>query len=168
MLVKEVKEEIKINFTKDIGGVKYETKKKPINKKIMFFKNDLIDFFQPQVNIIKMKNEYDVNEMKEILQKYDRVMVKGLLPGSGKTTAIKNSGYDVLFVTPYNKLCQELRKENYDSVTLNKLLNIDICGNYNKYSTSYDTTSCEAICFDEILLYNPGYLNKINTFMKKN
>ena len=33
MLVKEVKEEIKINFTKDIGGVKYETKKKPINKK---------------------------------------------------------------------------------------------------------------------------------------
>ena len=27
-----------------------------------------------------MKNEYDVNEMKEILQKYDRVMVKGLLP----------------------------------------------------------------------------------------
>ena len=37
MLVKEVKEEIKINFTKDIGGVKYETKKKPINKKIMFF-----------------------------------------------------------------------------------------------------------------------------------
>ena len=53
-----------------------------------------------------MKNEYDVNEMKEILQKYDRVMVKGLLPGSGKTTAIKNSGYDVLFVTPYDKLCQ--------------------------------------------------------------
>ena len=29
-------------------------------------------------------------------------MVKGLLPGSGKSTAIKNSGYDVLFVTPYN------------------------------------------------------------------
>ena len=101
----------------------------------MFFKNDLIEFFQPQVNIIKMKNEYDVNEMKEILQKYDKVMIKGLLPGSGKTTAVKNSGYDVLFVTPYNKLCQELRKENYDSVTLNKLLNIDICGNYNKYST---------------------------------
>ena len=73
----------------------------------------------------------------------------------------------MLFVTPYNKLCQDLRKENYDSVTLNKLLNIDICGNYYKYSTSYDTTSCEAICFDEILLYNPGYLNKINTFMKK-
>ena len=33
MLVTEAKEEIKINFSKDIGGVKYETKKKPINKK---------------------------------------------------------------------------------------------------------------------------------------
>ena len=54
MLVKEVKEEIKMNFTKDIGGVKYETKKKPINKKIRFFKNDLIEFFQPQVNIIEI------------------------------------------------------------------------------------------------------------------
>ena len=36
-----------------------------------------------------MKNEYDVDEMKEILQKYDRVMSNGILPGSGKTTAIK-------------------------------------------------------------------------------
>ena len=42
MLVKEAKEKRKINFSKDIGGVKYETKKKPINKKIMLFKNDLI------------------------------------------------------------------------------------------------------------------------------
>ena len=72
----------------------------------MFVKNKLMEFVQPQVNIIEMKDEYDVNEMKKILQKYDRVMVKGLLPGSGITTAIKNSGYDVLFVTPYDKLCQ--------------------------------------------------------------
>ena len=70
MLVEEAKEEVKNNFSKDIGGVKYETKKKPINKKIMFFfKNDSIEFFQPHVNIIEMKNEYDVNEMKATLQK---------------------------------------------------------------------------------------------------
>ena len=37
MLVKEAKEEIKINFSKDFGGVKYETKKKPINKKNYVF-----------------------------------------------------------------------------------------------------------------------------------
>ena len=166
LLIKEQKQEIKINFNKDIGGVKFESGKKPINKKIMFLKNELIEFIQPQVNVIEMKDEYDIFEMKDILQKYDKVMIKGLLPGSGKTTAVKNSGYDVLFVTPYNKLCQELRKEIYDSVTLNKLLNIDICGNYNKYSTSYNIDS-DAVCFDEILLYNPGYLNKINSFMNR-
>ena len=126
------KKKIKIEFNKEIGGVKFENCKKPINKKIKFIKNELIDFIQPDVNIIEMKDEYNKNEIKDILQKYDRVMIKGLLPGSGKTTAVKNSGYDVLFVTPYNKLCQELRKEEYESVTLNKLLNIDICGNYNK------------------------------------
>ena len=53
----------------------------------MFLKNELIEFVQPQVNIIEMKNEYDHHEMKEILQKYDRVMVKGLLPGSGKNNS---------------------------------------------------------------------------------
>ena len=38
LLVTETKEEIKIDFSKEIGGVKYETCKKPINKKIMFVK----------------------------------------------------------------------------------------------------------------------------------
>ena len=57
--------------------------------------------------------------MREILQNNNHVMVEGLLPGSGKTTAIKNSGYKTLFTTPYNKLCQELReKKGYDSITL--------------------------------------------------
>ena len=31
--------------------------------------------------------------MKDILQKNDRVIVEGELPGTGKTTAIKNSVY---------------------------------------------------------------------------
>ena len=70
--------------------------------------NDLTEFKQPQVNIIKLKDEWDVNEMREVLQKYDRVLISANLPGSGKTTATKNSGYAMEFVTPYNKLCQEL------------------------------------------------------------
>ena len=169
LLVSEEKETLKnvVEFSKNIGGIKFEYNKKPISKKIVMFKNELIEFKQPEINIIEMKDEYDVNEMKEILQKYDRVMIKGLLPGSGKTTAIKNSDYKTLFITPYNKLCQELRKEKYDSITLNKLLNINICGDVNKYSKTYDTSSYEAVCFDEILLYNTGYLNRINNFINK-
>ena len=72
-----------------------------------------------------------------------------------------------MFIAPYNKLCQELRKEKYDSVTLNKLLNINICGSYNKYTNQYVVSGSEAICFDEVLSYNTGYLNKKNFFLSK-
>ena len=152
-------------FDSVIGGVKFESCNKPINRKICMFDNDLIEFKQPEVNIIKLKDEYDVNEMKETLQKNNHVMVNGELPGTGKTTAVKNSGYKVLFVTPYNKLCQELRKEGYDSVTLNKLLNVNIMGEHNKRGEQHDISSYEAICFDEIRMYGPNYLSKIYNFM---
>ena len=89
------------------------------------------------------------------------------MPGTGKTTGAKNSGYKLEFVTPYNKLCQELRKENYNSVTLNKLLNINIIGEYNKKAKQHDISQYEAICFVEIPMYGPHYLSKIYNFMTK-
>ena len=112
LLVKEDKQTLEKIFCFDnkIGGVKFESGKNPINKKICMFTNELIEFKQPIVNIIKLKDEYDANEMKSELQKYDRVFINANLPGSGKTTGAKNSGYKLEFITPYNKLCQELRK----------------------------------------------------------
>ena len=71
----------------------------------------------------------------------------------------------MLFVTPYNKLCQELRKENYDSVTLNKLLNINIVGDHNKKAKQYDISKYDSVCFEEIKMYGPHYLAKIYNFM---
>ena len=106
--------------------------------------------------------------MKQILQKYDRVMCIGDLPGCGKTTACKNSGYVTLFVTPFKKLSQELRKDGYDSVTLNKLLNIDIEDKENKGNKMFDSSKYQAICFDEILLYTPKLLCKIYNYMQDN
>ena len=154
-------------FSKCIGGVKFEQHKRPINKKICMFNNDLIHFKQPEVNIIRLSDEYNVNEMQEKLQQYDRVLINGLLPGSGKTTGAKNSGYKLEFVTPYNKLCQELRKEKFESVTLNKLLNINVMGEYNKSAAQQNISDYEAICFDEVKLYGPHYLAKIYDFMNK-
>ena len=169
LLVKENKDILSkfIVFDNKIGGVKFESCKIPINKKITMFKNELIEFKQPEVNVIKLNDEYDVVEMRDKLQKYDRVLMKGLLPGSGKTTSVKNSGYNLEFITPFNKLCQELRKENFNSVTLNKLLNINIMGEYNKKAKQHDISQYEAICFDEIPLYGPHYLSKIYNFMNK-
>ena len=122
VLVRESKEELSkfIKFNNVIGGFKFEEHKIPIDKKITLKFNKLIEFKQPEVNMIQMINEYDVNEMKTILQSNNNGMINGDLPGSGKTTGIKNSGYKVLFITPYNKLCQELRKYGYEAITLNK------------------------------------------------
>ena len=108
LVVKEDMEKLENIFTfdKSIGGVKFESGKMPINKKITMFTNEIIELKQPAVNIIKLKDEYDKTEMKEKLQEHNRVFIRGLLPGSGKTTSAKNSGYRQEFVTPYNKLCQ--------------------------------------------------------------
>ena len=56
-------------------------------------------------------------------------------------------------------------KGKYDSVTLNKLSNINITGDFNKNVKPQDLSKYEAICFDEVKMYGPIYLNKIYNFM---
>ena len=53
------------------------------------FDNELIEFKQPHANVNELKDEYDVNEMRDTLQKYHPTIVTAILPGSGKTTTIK-------------------------------------------------------------------------------
>ena len=123
-------------------------------KKITQKFNKIIEFKQPEVNIIQMNDEYDVNEMRTILQNNNNSMVNSIFGGGGKTTGIKNSGYKILFITPFNKLCQELRKDEYEAITLNELLDINCIGVENEFSKTkpFDIEIDEAIGYDEILL----------------
>ena len=156
-----------VKLNTEIGGFKFQ-KDTFIPEKILKFKqNEIMNFELPPVNIIHMKVEYDSNEINEICHTYNNVTAMSGIPGSGKTTAIKNSGYELLFITPYNKLCQELRKE-HDSVTLNRLLNTNIEGKTNKRGEEFDISPYEAICFDEIRLYSPYLLNRIYLYMEEN
>ena len=93
------------------------------------------------------------------------IFVKGILPGVGKTSACKIYE-NPLFVSPYNKLCQDLRKSGYNAITLNRLLGqgIDEHMNFKKY----DTSSYHCIVFDEMLLYNPHQLYSIQMYMEQN
>ena len=93
------------------------------------------------------------------------IFVKGMLPGVGKTSACKNYK-NSLFVSPYNKLCQDLRNSGYDAITLNRLLGqgIDEHMKFNKY----DTSCYHCIVFDEMLLYNPHQLYSIQMYMEQN
>ena len=111
-----------------------------------------------------IQNEYDNQELLRIMNDKN-VFIKGLLPGVGKTTACKNNE-NTLFVSPYNKLCQDLRKNGHDAITLNKLLGRGI--NEHMNFKKHDISGYECIILDEILLYNPNQLYLIKRYMEQN
>jgi len=94
-------------------------------------------------------------------------LVKGLFPGVGKTTSVRNyEGHEILFVTPFNKLAQELRKDKHNAITLNMLVGFFGEGQeYAKFKV-FDVTAYDTICFDEVMLYSPKLLKKIDRFIK--
>ena len=92
-------------------------------------------------------------------QYFKSIFVRGSLPGTGKTSACKNNK-NSLFVSSYNKLCQEIRKDGCNAITLNRLLGqgIDDHMKMKKYATS----AYNCIVFDAILLYSPKQLHLLN------
>lgn len=62
-----------------------------------------------EINEKNVNNEYDNKELSDILSK-ENVFIKGTSPGVGKTTAAKTIQSPIFFFSPYNKLCQELKK----------------------------------------------------------
>ena len=147
-----------------IGNHKIERNKFLINSEIKCNDNEL-----PKINRINIRehninNEYDNQELLSIM-KDKNIFVKGILPGVGKTSACKNYE-NPLFVSPYNKLCQDLRKSGYNAITLNRLLGQGI-DEHMKFK-KYDTSSYHCIVFDEMLLYNPHQLYSIQMYMEQN
>ena len=147
-----------------IGNHKIERNKFLINSEIKCNDNEL-----PKINRINIRehninNEYDNQELLSIM-KDKNIFVKGILPGVGKTSACKNYE-NPLFVSPYNKLCQDLRKSGYNAITLNKLVGQGI-DEHMKFK-KYDTSSYHCIVFDEMLLYNPHQLYSIQIYIEQN
>ena len=129
--------------------------------------NDIIvDKLDPIVHNIN--DEYDKNEINNVIKNHN-IAILGALPGVGKTTSACNYKCNKkLFISPYNKLCQELRKKKFDAITLNMLLGYGCNNDVNMKMKAYDITPYDCIVFDEILLYTPKLLFKINKFMRKN
>jgi len=115
-----------------------------------------------------LNNEYDLSEIKQVLQANNRTIICADIPGAGKSTSIKNCGFELLFVTPYNKLSQELRKDGFDSVTLHNLLGMGITDEQNKKAKQKDISKFEAVGFDELMLYNVDSLTRIYRYMNSN
>jgi len=147
-----------------IGNHKIEINKFLINPEIKCNDNELPKIDRINVREHNINNEYDNQELVSIM-KDKNIIVKGILPGVGKTSACKNYK-NSLFVSPYNKLCQDLRKSGYDAITLNRLLGQGI-DEHMKFK-KYDTSSYHCIVFDETLLYNPRQLYSIQMYMEQN
>ena len=147
-----------------IGNHKIERDKFLINSEIKCNDNELPKIHITNIREHNINNEYDNQELLSIM-KDKNIFLKGVLPGVGKTSACKNYE-NPLFVSPYNKLCQDLRKSGYNAITLNRLLGQGI-DEHMKFK-KYDTSSYHCIVFDEMLLYNPHQLYSIQMYMEQN
>ena len=66
------------NFEDKIGGYKFETDKKCVDKKIEQEQNDLITFRDVIVNDIQIKDEYDSEELAQHFDAYPTMLMKGV------------------------------------------------------------------------------------------
>lgn len=171
ILVFESKAELEKHFTFNpdvIGGLRFESGKTCTDSPIVQKYNDPFSIPQVAINVIKLKDEYDTNELNNIFDKHDRVMIKGLYPGVGKSTSVINyNNNTTLFVTPFNKLAQQTRIKGCDAITANMLLGYYGDGKDYIKSISYDVSKYKHICFDELLINPPDILHKIDVFMLK-
>jgi hypothetical protein len=157
-----------IKLSNEIGEFKIEENKYLINKPIVLEDNKLIDIKDfSKLQITEFEDERDIPLMNEYITNNKNVLIKGLYPGVGKSTMCKDFDKKALFVCPYNKLCQNTRTENFDSITYCKLFGLIGTDKEMSFIKEYDLSNYKTIVFDEIFLYEPQRLKRISELMKK-
>jgi hypothetical protein len=125
---------------------------------------------ESKLNNIQIKDEWDENEFKNVFDNNNRIILQGVYPGVGKTTAVEKYAKNkkALFICPNNRLVQKIISDGFDTITLNMLLGIYL--NVEEYSSGkkYDVSEYDVIAFDEIFMYSTQKLKKIDNFMKCN
>ena len=117
-------------------------------------------------NTIELHDEYDKDELGKVNQEHRCILYLATDAGCGKSTA-SSCGYQkehVLFVSPFNKQCLELKQDGYDAVTMNKFFGKGLTE--NNLGKPYDWTGKKLIVFDEVLLNNLYYLGQVKRFVE--
>lgn len=153
-----------------IGSYKIESNKFVPENELMIRDNEIIEIYDYFENnkIKTFKDEYDTKKINKHINKNKNIMIEGLYPGVGKSTLAKNYSKESLFVCPYNKLCQVIKKEGFDSVTYNKIFGLFGAETENTIMKKFDISKYKVIVFDEIYLYEPIRLKKIDLLIKSN
>jgi hypothetical protein len=164
---KLIHDNVKIN--EEIGGYKLQTNKFVPENILEIIENKVLDIIDYDNNTIKtFKNEYDTKAINNYVDDKKVLMIEGLFPGVGKSTLAKNYNKDGLFVCPYNRLCQVLRSEDFNSITYNKIFGLYASETEATFLKKYDISNNKVIVFDEIYLYEPARLMKVDELIKAN
>jgi len=119
---------------------------------------------ETSVNHIHLEDEFNQDEVMSYIQTTDKLLCEGLA-GTGKSNGYKRLDENVLFVTPYNALCKDVRKSGKDAITLFKLLGIKM--EEHMKGREYDITGYDRIVFDEIFLYDTVSLARIKKYIDR-
>lgn len=160
------------NINNEIGNYKIEINKVCPTNPLQYFENELIKFKDfEKINIKTFKDEYNVKSTTRYLKSVNNCMIKGEFPGVGKSTLCKNLDKDSLFICPTNRLCQNIRSENFSSHTFHHLFGVIFNPNQdekNDRKSQLDISQYKTVVFDEIFLYPPDRLKKIDILIRNN
>ena len=157
-----------INFNDEIGAYKVEIDKTCINKSLTTIsnrKNYKVKLIQ--IEHINILDEYDTKEINEKINNNNRLIIKSIMPGSGKSQCIKNyhkDNHKVLFIVPNNELALDIKKEGYDAMTAHSFFGI----NHMEDKTHKKTVSVkdyDTICFEEIYQYKKSILKRVDQYI---
>ena len=183
-----------LNWGVIAGTQKYEEQKPLIHYKMHLKDNKKGDIFEKvkkfegiktvMTNKIVMKNEYNYEEFGVIISRFDNILIRGDMAGSGKTTACMQYKYDnsafydiddegnkiyygsdiiSLCICPDNRLCKGIKKDHgINAITRHKLMG-ELVASEQKRS-GYDVKPFDAIIFDEFGKYNARDKAKIWRF----
>lgn len=159
-----------------IGKIKVETKYiKPYSLLRKSYASNIYEIIKP-INKswkVALKNEWNNDEISDNIDYFDNLIITADIAGAGKSHSFKyhakNKGESTLFITPYNALALEIKKEGYDALTLDKLLGNVFDGENNlEGKKSFDYSQYKRIVFDEIFLHDIQKLEQIQKFMRGN
>ena len=127
--------------------------------------NELIQIPIYESKTIDIVDEYDTDNIIEIIEEHNIMMIRGEVPGAGKSYICQkmvDKGYKVIFVTPTNKLLQAFEGE---AMTINKFFGI----NYGDAKLEpFDFTDSDVIVFDEVYFSNLNTHWRIKQFVEQN
>ena len=127
--------------------------------------NELIQIPVYESKTIDIVDECDTDNIIEIIKERNIMMIRGEVPGTGKSYICQkmvDKKYQVIFVTPTNKVLQAFEGE---AMTINKFFGID----YGDAKLEpFDFTDSDVIVFDEVYFSNLSTYWRIKQFVEQN